>query len=85
MKITVNEKNIIQLENIYNSIILKTSDGEEIYICMRDSGFEFKYEGVWYSAQNGDIKKMKISSSGNILVDQSDMRELVNTGQGNNK
>jgi len=62
MKISVDENNNILLENVYNSIILKTSDGEEMAICMRDSGFEFKYEGVWYSAQCGDIKNMKFSS-----------------------
>lgn len=59
MKITVNEHRDIQLEEVYNSIVLKTRDGEEMAICMRDSGFEFKYQGEWYSAQQGLIKKMK--------------------------
>jgi hypothetical protein len=28
-------------------------------ICMRDSGFEFEYEGKWYRAQSGEISVMK--------------------------
>lgn len=57
MKISVNEESNILLEEIFNSIILKTRDGEEMAICMRDSGFEFKYQGQWYSAQEGIIHK----------------------------
>ena len=45
MKLTTTENNEIQLEEVFNSIILKTSDGEEMAICMRDTGFEFKYQG----------------------------------------
>lgn len=48
MKITVNEDKSIQLENVFNEIVLKTSDGEEIIICMRDSGFEFTYQSKKY-------------------------------------
>jgi hypothetical protein len=44
MKITVNEHRQIQLEKVYNSIILKSDSGEEMTICMRDSGFEFNYQ-----------------------------------------
>ena len=58
MKISINEDNIIQLEEVYNSIILKTRDGEEMYICMRDSGFEFKYQGKWYFAQEGKVSPL---------------------------
>jgi hypothetical protein len=57
MKITVNEHRQIQLEKVYNSIILKSDSGEEIAICMRDSGFEFNYQDQWYSAQQGVVKK----------------------------
>lgn len=44
MKISVNEDNNIQLEDVFVTIVLKTRDGEEMSICMRDTGFEFKYE-----------------------------------------
>lgn len=47
--------NIIQLEEVFNPIILKTKDGEEMAICMRDSGFEFKYQGEWYIAKGGYV------------------------------
>lgn len=60
MKITTNEQNNIQLEEVFNPIILKTSSGEELCICMRDSGFEFTYEGDKYSAQKSVINKIKI-------------------------
>ena len=57
MKITVNEHRQIQLEKVYNSIILKSDSGEEMAICMRDNGFEFNYQDQWYSAQEGVVKK----------------------------
>jgi hypothetical protein len=56
MKITVNEENAMQLEEVFNSVVLKTSDGEKMAICMRDSGFEFKYQGKWYFAKEGYVK-----------------------------
>lgn len=55
MKISVDKDRNLLLEEVFNSIILKTADGEEMAICMRDSGFEFKYQGKWYSAQQGKI------------------------------
>ena len=58
MKISVDENRNILLEEVFNSIVLKTRDGEEMAICMRDSGFEFKYQGEWYYAQQGIILKI---------------------------
>lgn len=58
MKVTVNQENTIQLEQVYNPITLVTDDQEKITICMRDSGFEFFYGGVQYSAQKGEINKL---------------------------
>ena len=55
MKITVNEENTMQLEEVFNSVVLKTSEGEEMAICMRDGGFEFKYQGKWYFAKEGTV------------------------------
>ena len=70
MKLTTNEHGIIQLEEVFNGIILKTRDGEEMTICMRDSGFEFRYQGEWYFAKEGFVEPFKKSSRGNYLVDQ---------------
>lgn len=70
MKLTTNEQGVIQLEEVFSGIILKTKDGEEMSICMRDSGFEFNYQGEWYFAKEGFVEPFKRSSRGNLLVDQ---------------
>ena len=70
MKVTVNQDNTIQLEEVFNSIVLKTKDGEEMAICMRDSGFEFKYQGEWYFAKEGYVEPFHKSVRGNYLVEQ---------------
>lgn len=45
-KITVREDYLIQLEEVYNPIILKTSEGVEYSICMRDYGIEITEESM---------------------------------------
>ncbi|MGK0446572.1 MAG: hypothetical protein ACJA2M_000341 [Polaribacter sp.] len=60
MRITVNEENTMHLEEVFNSVVLKTSDGEKMVICMRDSGFEFNYQGKWYSAKEGHVKPFNL-------------------------
>ena len=69
MKITVNENREIILKEVYSGVGLETRDGEFMGICMRDSGFEFNYNGTWYSAQNGKIKKMSTIKS-NIVKNE---------------
>lgn len=44
------------LSKVYNSMLFKTDDGEELALCMRDSGYEFKYFGHWYEAKEGIVK-----------------------------
>ena len=75
MKLTTNEQGVIQLEEVFSGIILKTSDGEEMSICMRDSGFEFNYQGEWYFAKEGFVEPFRRSSRGNLLVDQRHKEE----------
>lgn len=83
MKVTTNEQGVIQLEEVFNEITLKTPDGEEMSICMRDSGFEFSYQGRWYFAKEGYVEPFKRSSRGNLLVDQRHEEEdSVGTGPG---
>lgn len=77
MKITTNQDNLIQLEEVFNPIVLKTADGEEMTICMRDTGFEFKYQGEWYFAKKGYIEPFHKSIRGNYLVKQ-EHEEIVN-------
>ena len=57
MILEVNVSNTITLREVYSSIMLATKDGEVFTICMRDSGFEFKYEGEWWEAKLGTVKK----------------------------
>jgi len=55
MKIEINQDERIELTEVFNSISLKTRDNETIVICMRDSGFEFDYEGEMYHAKEGRL------------------------------
>lgn len=83
MKITISDDKTIQLEEVFNPIVLKTRAGEEIIISMRDSGFEFKYQEKWYSAQNGiitDIDKpnrKKYSLSENEIFKKLETPDLI--------
>jgi len=61
MKISVNQDDSFQLEQVYLPITLLSDDKEEMTIVMRDSGFEFKYQGTWYSAKDGEVEAMKKS------------------------
>lgn len=79
MKFTKNKDGILQIENVFNSILLKTNSGEEMYICMRDSGFEFKYQGEWYFAKEGYVEPFKKSIRGNYLVDQKHDDSIAKT------
>jgi hypothetical protein len=76
MKVNVNEDYSIQLEEVFNPIVLKTQDGEVLSICMRDSGFEFKYQGEWYFAKEGYVEPFHKSVRGNYLVDQKHQNDL---------
>ena len=61
MKINATDRGEIISFRVYSGVILKTNDGETMGICMRDSGFEFNYNGDWYSAQKGVITKKEIT------------------------
>ena len=45
MKIEVNENGAIQLEEVFNGIVIKTVDGLEFHICQRDYGIEVTCNG----------------------------------------
>ncbi len=40
-------------------------------ICMRDSGFEFKYQGEWYYAKNGCVQSFYKSTKENSCTEQN--------------
>lgn len=56
MEITVNQDNLIELEKVFMPVVLTTEDGESLTICMRDSGFEFQYQGDWYIVKEGKVE-----------------------------
>lgn len=58
MKLTTKEDYSIQLEEVYNSIVLLTEEKDEFSICMRDNGFEFFYGGKKFEAKNGVVKEL---------------------------
>ena len=70
MKLTLDKYNYLQFEEVFNPIIFKTKDGEEMIICMRDSGFEFTYNGEPYFAKEGHLEPLHKSVRGNYLVEQ---------------
>ena len=59
MKINTTDKGEILLTEVYSGVLLETDDKETIGICMRDTGFEFNYNGVWYEAKQGIVREMK--------------------------
>jgi len=46
MRIEVNENGAMQLEQVYNPIVIKTNDGVEFIICQRDYGIEITCNGI---------------------------------------
>lgn len=48
MKIEVTEDETIALSEFFSGLILRTTEGNEIGICLRDDTFEFSVRGVWF-------------------------------------
>lgn len=70
MKITVTNDLGIQIEEVFSGLTLITESGEMMSICMRDTGFEFNYQGKWYFAKEGYVEPFNTSIRGNYLVEQ---------------
>jgi hypothetical protein len=73
MKISVNQDDLFQLEEVYLPIVLVSDDKEEMSIIMRDSGFEFKYQGDWYMAKNGVVELLKKQDLSGAIKESPDM------------
>lgn len=71
MRIFVNDKKTIQVEDCFEGISLKSPNGEMFHIAMRDGAFEFFYDNKLFYAKEGKVAEFKTSSRGNILVDQN--------------
>lgn len=59
MKIEVGENSELVLKEVFNGVLLIADSGEELSVCMRGLGFEFRYNGFWYSAKNGVVDGLK--------------------------
>lgn len=71
----------IRLKEVYNSIILETSEGNQFVICMRDDGLELGIKDTsiphsgpercnslkWFEVKNGSIKEMNAAACGSLL------------------
>lgn len=68
MRLSVLEDSTIQIEEVFSGISLKTKDGEVMSICMKDSGFEFNYQGKWYFAKEGYVEPFHKSVRDSYLV-----------------
>lgn len=56
MELKVIEHGQLELRQVFNPIKLVSPDDEEIFVCMRDSGYEVKYEGKIYSFKEGEVE-----------------------------
>ncbi len=74
MKIDVDEEGTLILKEVYNSIILETSEGNRFVVCMRDDTFEMKVltedwkNDIWYRA---NIETRKIEEE-KIMIGEKD-------------
>lgn len=61
MKVSVGGEGEIVLKEVFNSIVLETTEGNQLAICMRDDTFEMKLVGTdnWHRVdiKTGNIKK----------------------------
>lgn len=71
MQVDVNEQNQIRLRDVFEPVEFVSPNGESLFVCMRDGGFEiavrtnngdssresFEWHSVqWHSVQNGIIR-----------------------------
>lgn len=71
MKLNVNEDRNIELREVFLPLVLITADGEQLSIYMRDSGFEFKYQGKWYSAKGGKVAPFREVKEGVLVYEEN--------------
>ncbi len=67
--IEVEEDRTVVLKKVFAGVILESEEGERIGICMRDTGFEFTYDGKHYEAQKGILREMASQKKSNEDTD----------------
>ncbi len=83
MKIDVNESGDIVLKEVYSGVLMETSEGNKIGICMRDDTFEINVlprdgRSRWHRV---DMSTATVVSMDNIVVD-CDMPDSPGTDPG---
>lgn len=58
MEINAGKNGEIVFSKVYSGMVLQSDAGERMGICMRDSGFEFCYNNIWYSAKEGVVSRL---------------------------
>lgn len=58
MKLEKGDNGEIIVKECYVGLTFVSADKEVFGIVMRDSGFEFNYQGKWYEAKNGEVKEL---------------------------
>ena len=54
MEIGIYRNSLLKLTEVYEPIVFISTDGEELSICMRDTGFEVMYGGDLYEFKKGN-------------------------------
>lgn len=49
----------VTITKVYIGLRIVSDVGEVMSVCMRDGGFEFKFGDSWYTARNGEIRKVQ--------------------------
>ena len=58
--------NLIQLKKVFEPIVLISAEGEELSICMRDTGFEIMYDKELYQFKQNKCILPKDQTSWNL-------------------
>lgn len=72
MKISALPDCSIVLTEVYSGVLFVSKDKEEFGLCMRDSGFEFQYAGVWYEAKAGALKRLAATEPAAVELPKCD-------------
>ena len=58
MRIEISPDRELVIKEVFSGVLLISDSGEEMGICMRDSGFEFTYAGAYYEAKTGKLSRL---------------------------
>lgn len=71
MELQIIEGNHIELRKVFTGVTFRTEDDETLDVCMRDTGFEIRYNRTWYELKNGAFNKMRK----NVVL--GELREVI--------